>query len=226
MLEGMFNGMFGRIDRGMCRLSPSGEIAIKTSNGYKVYNIDKGTLVNCANFVFNISEEMFFVIPTNKVVKGDIILIGGRPKCVIEATKNKITAIDYESSEIKQILPERHIFFGKTYFYGKIVSMFGSTNFIKGKKGMPRMMQFMMMMEMMKGMSGSKSGSGALALPGGTDAANPMAAMLPMMMMGNMFGGGNSENMFEGMFDFGFDNDEDDDESTEAEVVEADPSEN
>ena len=33
---------------------------------------------------------------------------------------------------IEQILPENHIFMGNVYFYGKIVSMFGS-NLKKGK---------------------------------------------------------------------------------------------
>lgn len=216
MMDSMFQGMFGRIDHGMCRLSPTGDIAIKTSGGYKTYNLEKGTLTNCASFVFNIGEEFFFVIPTNKVVKGDIILVGGRPKCVIEAEKNKITAIDYESSEIKTIIPERHIFFGKTYFYGKIVSMFGSTSFMKGKKGISRMMQFMLMSEMMKGATG-KDGGSALSLPNGAN-GNMMSAMMPMMMMSSMMGGNEGiGGMFEGMFDFGFDDDSDD--VAEAEVV-------
>ena len=33
----MFNGMFGKIASGMCRLSMTGGIAVKTSNGYKTY---------------------------------------------------------------------------------------------------------------------------------------------------------------------------------------------
>lgn len=35
----MFNGMFGKIAHGMCRLSMNGGIAVKTSNGYKSYNM-------------------------------------------------------------------------------------------------------------------------------------------------------------------------------------------
>lgn len=34
----MFNGMFGKVANGMCRLSMSGGIAVKTSNGYKTYD--------------------------------------------------------------------------------------------------------------------------------------------------------------------------------------------
>ena len=34
MNTNMFNGIFGRIEPGMCRISMSGKIAIKTSNGF------------------------------------------------------------------------------------------------------------------------------------------------------------------------------------------------
>lgn len=77
------NGMFGKIKNGMCRMSIDGKIAIKTSNGYKTYDVATGQLVNCDSFVFNIGEEFFFVIPTNQVQTGDIILVAGKPCCVI-----------------------------------------------------------------------------------------------------------------------------------------------
>ena len=69
---------------------------------------------------------------------------------------------------------------GETYFYGKIVSMFGQ-NFMKGKKGMNKFMSYMMMSEMMKGMNGNSSS---------------MNNMLPFMMMG-----GNLGDMFGDIFD-------------------------
>lgn len=194
MFNGMFNGMFGRIQSGLCRLTLQGNIAVKTSGGYKSYNMESGRLTNCTNFCFNIGEEFFFVIPTNKVCVGDIILIGGKPKCVIDAEKNKITVINYEDSTIDTVLPERHIFMGNTYFYGKIVSMFGN-NFTGKKSGANNILQYMMMSEMMKGMSGNPSSTGF-----------NMNSMLPFMMMGGKMG-----NMFEGMFDF-FDSDADEDE--------------
>ena len=182
-MTNMFNGMFGKVAHGMCRLSMSGGIAVKTSNGYKSYNVKTGRLTNCDSFVFNIGEEFFFVIPTNKVEPGDIILVGGKPKCVVKAEKETITVINYEDSTVETILPERHVFMGSTYFYGKIVSMFGN-NFMKGKKGMDKMMSYMIMSEMMKG-NGASSGN-----------AN---SMMPMMMLMN---GGNMSDMFSGMFDF------------------------
>ena len=194
-MNNMLNGMFGKVAPGMCRLSMNGGIAVKTNNGYKSYNMKTGRLTNCDSFVFDIGEEFFFVIPTNKAEPGDILLVGGKPKCVIEAEKNKLTVINYEDSTVETILPERHVFMGNTYFYGKIVSMFGS-DLIKGKKGTNKIMQYMMLSEMMKGNSGS-GGSG-------------MSAMLPLMMMG-----GNMGNILEGMFDFGEDDDSEVEESEE-----------
>lgn len=191
-MNNMLNGMFGKVAPGMCRLSMNGGIAVKTSNGYKSYNMKTGRLTNCDSFVFDIGEEFFFVIPTNKAEPEDILLVGGKPKCVIEAEKNKLTVINYEDSTVETILPERHVFMGNTYFYGKIVSMFGS-DLVKGKKGTNKIMQYMMMSEMMKGNS-DNSGNG-------------MNTMLPLMVMG-----GNMGDIFEGMFDFDEDNTEESEE--------------
>lgn len=192
-MNNMLNGMFGKVASGMCRLSMSGGIAVKTSNGYKSYNMKTGRLTNCDSFVFNIGEEFFFVIPTNKAEPGDILLVSGKPKCVIEAEKNKLTVINYEDSTVETILPERHVFMGNTYFYGKIVSMFGS-DLIKGKKGSNKIMQYMMLSEMMKGNS--------------TESGSVMNTMLPLMMMGGSMG-----SIFDNMFDF----DEENVESEESE---------
>ena len=192
-MTGFMNGMFGKIAPGMCRLSMNGGIAVKTTNGYKTYNVKTGRLTNCSNFVFDIGEDFFFLIPTNKVQKGDIILVGGKPKCVVSAEDNKITVINYEDSTVDTILPERHVFMGNTYMYGKIISMFGDSFNKKG--GMNNIFKYMMMSEMMKGNNGLSG----------------MSNMLPFMMMS----GGGFENMFEGMFDFDFDTDADETESEE-----------
>lgn len=181
-MTNMLNGMFGKVQPGMYRLSMNGGIAVRTTNGYKSYNLKSGRLTNCSSFVFNIGEEFFFVIPTNKVKAGDIILVSGKPKCVVESKKNMLTVINYEDSTVENILPERHVFMGNTYFYGKIVSMFGS-DMMKGKKGTNKIIQYMMMSEMMKG-------------NGTTNGGSAMSTMLPFMMMGGKMG-----SMFEGMFD-------------------------
>lgn len=187
-----FGKLFGKVAPGQVRLSMNGDMAIKTSNGYKTYNVEDGSLTNCDNFVFDIGSEFFFIIPTNKVEKGDVILASGKPHCVIKTEDNRIEALRYEDGSIVNIVPERNMFMGRAYFYGKIVSMFGS---MKGKtKDMNSMMKYMVMSEMMKGSKG------------GTD----MSSMLPMMMLMN---GNNVSDMFSDMFDFDIDTSDDESEA-------------
>lgn len=186
----MSNNMFGKVPNGMCRLSMHGGIAVKTSNGYKTYNAKKNRLTNCSNFVFPVGEEFFFMTPTNKVEVGDIIMIANKLKCVISIGKDTIQVINYEDSVVETILPERHIFMGNTYFYSKIVSMFGDDIVGNGKKGMNKLVGYMMMSEMMKG-SGNNSS---------------MNSILPLMMLSN---GGSFGDMFSDIFNF--DEEEEDD---------------
>ena len=182
------NGMFGKVQSGKCRLSMTGGIAVQTTGGYKTYNVKTGRLTNCSNFVFDACDDFFFVIPTNKVEIGDIIFVNKLPKCVIGINKKSIKVINYEDSTVEEILPERHVFMGNTYFYGKIVSAFG-TDLLKGKGGMKNIMSYMMMSEMMKGNSGN---------------GGELSSVFPLMMLN-----GGMTNIFDGMFDFG-DGDSDD----------------
>ncbi|MCR5251821.1 MAG: hypothetical protein K6E50_14575 [Lachnospiraceae bacterium] len=182
----MFNGMMGKIAPGLCRLSMNGEIAIRTSGGYRSFDSKTGQLTNCSSFVFDIGEEFFFVIPTNRVKPGDIILANGKPKCVISAEKDRICALNYEDSTVEQIMPERYIFMGNTYFYGKVVSMLG--NGMKKGKGPGKVMKFMMLSQMMKGKNSEQSN------------------LLPLLFLSGKGG----EAIFEGMFDMEDEGDEDD----------------
>ena len=59
-MSNMFDGMFMRVQRGLCMLSPCG-IAVKTSAGYRSYNVKTGKLRNCDNMVFSFGDGMFFV---------------------------------------------------------------------------------------------------------------------------------------------------------------------
>lgn len=201
-IQNTFNGLFGKIAPGMCRLTMNGNIAVKCENGYKSYNVKKGTLTNVTNFCFNVGDEMFFVIPTNKVEVGDIILVQGKPKCVTEVNKKIITVIDYENSEVRQVVPERHVFMGSTYFYGKVISMFG--NSFKQGKGLGNVMKMMMMSQML--------GSGA-------QQGGMFGGGMGQVMAMSMFMGGN--NPFEGMFDFNLDADTES-EKTETETKDED----
>lgn len=202
-LENAFSGMFGKVAPGMCRLTMTGNIAVKTGSGYVSYDVKKNRLTNVTHFSFNIGDEVFFVIPTKKVEVGDIILVNGKPKCVTAAGKNEIEVVDYENKEKRTIIPERHVFMGKTYFYGKIVSMFGDS-FGDKKGGIKNMMKMMMIGQML---NNNKSSDGYQNNGGGI-----VGSMGQMMMMSMFMGGKN--NPFEGMFDFSFDDDDEDEEET------------
>ena len=192
-----FNGFFGKVQPGMCRLTMNGNIAIKCSNGYRTYNDKQQRLTNVTNFCFDMGSELFFVIPTMKVSEGDIILVEGKPKYVIAISKAYIEVVDYETSEIKKIVPERHVFMGSSYCYGKIVSMFGS-NF-KGGRGLKKIMKMMMMSQIFGGQNGGSSDFG-------------MGNIGQMMMLSSLFGGNSDMDFFNDMFD-GLSFDTDDEES-------------
>ena len=184
-----FNGLFGHLGPGMCRISARGAIAVKTSNGYKTYNVKTGKLVNVTAFCLDVGDECFFSIPVNKVNVGDIIIVNRTPRCVIEVKTNAITVLNYENNTIETIVPERHVFMGNTYFYGKVMSPFARMFGVKGG-GMKKMLQMMMMSKMFNA--------------GGTGAIGTGDSLGNMMMASMMFGvdkGGMFDSMFDGMFD-------------------------
>lgn len=172
-----FGNMFNKIQSGMCRMGLNG-IAINVNGQYKTYNVDTGVLTNCDNFVFDIGDDMFFAIPCNKVSRGDIILASNGPACVIESKKNEIRAFDYKTGTIVSLVPERHIIFGSTYFYSKIVSPF--SGMFKSKNPLKNIAPIMMISSM------SNNGS-------------DMSKTLGMAMLMN--GGIDFSGMFDGMFE-------------------------
>ena len=89
---------------------------------------------------------------------------------------------------MEQILPEHYIFMGNTYFYGKIVSMFGKD--LMNGKGSGKIMKYMMLSEMMKG---NRAGT-----------AGGMNGMLPFLLMGK------DGDLFDGLFDIEETEDEED----------------
>ena len=181
-MKNVMSEMFGSVKSGLCRLTIDGNIAVKVGSDYKTYNPTQKTFVNCDNFVFDIGDEMFFVVPTNTIVASDIILVNKEPRYVLEAKDNVITAINYKTGVIENLMPERHMFMGNSYFYGKIVSLFGNMNCLAGGDGANNVLKYMMMSQMMKGM-------------GGGEASN-MNPMMLMMMMNN----GGIGNIFDGIF--------------------------
>ena len=182
----MFNGMFKPVARGYCKMGMNGKVAIRTSSGYKTFDIKKNKLTNCDSFAFDM-DGAFWVVPTFKVERGDIILVNGKPRCVIEVGATSIKTFSYEDSTIDEVLPEHHVFMGKTYCYGKIFSPFMNMGKDNGS-AMSNMMNMMMMSQMFNG--GANNGTNNMGF-------NPMM----FMMMG---GNGEFMNMFEGAFNFGY----------------------
>lgn len=201
MFDNMFNGICGRIKPGNCRLSYTGGVAVRTADGtYKTYNVKTGQLTNCDRFVFDIGDDLFMMIPTRKLCKGDIVLFGGQPKCVIDVLPDKhVKVINYNTAVIEEVLPERHVFMGRK-FYGKIVSLMGN-GFLKGGKG--GMFKNLLKFKMMSSMLGRGDAGGM---------GDGLGSALPMMFM---MGGGS----FDGMFDFDSDDDEKDDSDDDEDDV-------
>lgn len=175
----MFNGMFKPVANGCCKISMNGQIAIKTTSGYKTFDPKTHKLINCSDFAFDM-DGAFWLVPTFKVAVGDIILVNGKPRAVIEVNNNSIKTFSYEDSTIDETVPEHHVFMGKTYCYGKIFSPF--MNMSKSDGAMNSMMKMMMFSQMFGGNSNSQG-------------MNPM--MFMMMGKDNPF-----ENMFDGAFNF------------------------
>ena len=168
--------MFHKLAPGQCRLSMNG-IAVKTSNGYKTFDPNTQTLVNCADFVFDVADDMFFCLPTNSVQTGDIIIASGAPVCVISVNGNRIEALRYEDSTVVTIIPENIMFMGNVYFFSKVISPYGG---LMNGNDPSQFMQLMMMSEMFKGDN------------------KGMGSMLALGMMMN--GGLDFGKMFSGMF--------------------------
>ena len=167
----MMEGLYGKVAPGLCRLSMNGGIAVKTRSGYRTYDPASNRVTNCDHFVLDVGDDCFFVVPTNHVRPGDVILASGTPHCVLSVQEDTLTALNYEDTTVETLMPERHLFLGSTYLYGKIVSIFGR-NGISDSKGTRRMMKFMMFSSLMKNKD-SKDSAGGM---------NPLMAL--MMMQG------------------------------------------
>lgn len=182
----LMDGMFGKIAPGLCRVAMDGSVAVKTGGGYRSYDVEHARLTNCDHFALDVGDEFFFVVPTSKAAPGDIILAGGKPKCVVKADDGMLTVINYESATMETMVPERHVFMGNTYLYGKVVSLLGQGG-LKGRKGANRMMKNLMLMSMLRGREGQGQ-----------------SMLLPLMLMGG------KADFLDGLFDH------DDEEEKEA----------
>jgi hypothetical protein len=214
-----FQGMFGQPAPGLCRIGANGKLAIRTKDGYKSFDAATGNLVNVGQFCLDAGAELFFIVPCNKVKAGDVILVKGSPRCVVKQENNEITAFNYETGNVDTIVPEKHLFMGNTYFYGKLVSPF-----LKGDKGgFKNILKFMMFSKLANGGSFGADANSLLPLLllGGSEAKS----MLPLMLLqqgGNgglngllplmLLSDGGVDNLFDGLVDGGFDGLFDDEE--------------
>ena len=68
MMNNFMNGMFGKIGSGMCKLSMSGNIAVKTSNGYKSYMEQRLRAGGCCG-----GRYTYQFVPTSIGTVGEVI---------------------------------------------------------------------------------------------------------------------------------------------------------
>lgn len=192
-----FGGLFKKVRAGDCRLDYAGRTAIKTSSGYKVYDLEKKLLINCSSFCLDIGDEMFFVIPTSNVEIGDIIIVNDLPCVVVKVNKDSIAVINYETSIRETVIPERHVFMGKQYFYGKVVSLIGNCfntgdNDDDENNGFANIIKFKMIAKMLGGKKKTDTEGEEDGLFGDM---NGLGALLLMQGGNGIFG-----NMFNGLF--------------------------
>ena len=164
-----------------------GRLAIKRPNGdYVAFNPLSGEIENQSEFVMG--EEMLsgmvYVMPTDKIEAGDIIVSNGSYVYVTDVTDG-LTGVNLTTGVINDIVTEKHVLFGKNV-YKKVVSMF---NMVGGAEGA---MNPMMMLALM----GDNNKDNLLPMMlmsgmGGTD----KGAMNPMMMMMLLDGKGDNDTM-------------------------------
>lgn len=129
------DGKMGVIPSGFLALSYKGDIAVKTNSGYVTYNPDKKVFVNVQKLAFSMGPGAFFLVPTKKAKKGDIVVVKrGTTMTVYQVVEDysgegSAKLFNYFSGATEEITPERHIFMQKSYTFGKVVSIW---NFITG----------------------------------------------------------------------------------------------
>lgn len=191
MFDNVFDGAFGKAE-GVC-LAITGDPAVKCKDGkYKTYNLKKDRLTNISKYVFPGTENMFFIVPALKVKAGDLIYVADQLAFVVEVDSrgNRVKIVNFENNRIEEILPERHIFMEKVYFYRRVVSPIGNMM----KKNRAAIMK-MAMMSQMFGTSGNTNAPGnPFTSMFGDSGNNPLMSMIMFQSMGG-------SNIFESMFD-------------------------
>lgn len=127
----IFSNMLGTLEPDMVRMTFDGNVAVKTTNGYKTYNVTKKKAVNMDSLVMP-DMSAFLLLPSTKVKVGDIIMRDGTFYSIISVddATNELVGYNYESGKKETLVRETHCFLGNTYFYSKlfspVLSLFGN----------------------------------------------------------------------------------------------------
>ena len=107
--------------------------------------------------------------------------------------------MDYRTNEIQTIVPERHFFLGKMFFYNKIHSLIPIGD-LAGSKGTDKFGKLLGKMALMNAFSGKGFNFGGMEGSEGNGGLNGLAMMA--LFGGGLFGGDNDDLFdFSGMFD-------------------------
>lgn len=202
-LTSVFSNMLGTLEPDMVRITFDGNVAVKTTNGYKTYNVTKKKAVNMDSLVMP-DMSAFLLLPSTKVKVGDIIMRDGTFYSIISVddTTNELVGYNYESGKKETLVRETHCFLGNTYFYSKLVSpilsFFGSKPKSDAKKeegskdaeASEDAMSMLLPLAMMS-QNGDMNSILPMLLMSKTEGKED-SGMLKMLMLSGMLGGGNS----------------------------------
>lgn len=179
--------MLGKLEPDTVRLTFNGGIAVKTTKGYKTYDVAKKKAVNMDSLVMP-DMSAFLLLPSTKVKVGDIILRDGAFYSIIsmDDATNELVGYNYETGKKETLVRETHCFLGSTYFYSKlfspVLSFFGSKPKSEDKKE--------------EGSTDEASEDTiSTLLPLAMMSQGDMNSMLPMLLMSRMEGKGESSGM-------------------------------
>ena len=123
-----------KVANGEVALTYAGKIAIKRKDGsYVIYNKEANKIENQLNLVINsdVISKFIYLMPTQKVVAGDIVKIKETYYYVVSEDSNKLKAINLSTGTNSSLTTEINIITGTTT-YKKVVNLiengFGTTN--------------------------------------------------------------------------------------------------
>ena len=202
-LTSIFANMLGTLEPNMIRMTFDGKVAVKTTKGYKTYDVAKKKAINMDSLVM---PEMasFLLLPSTKVKVGDIILRDGAFYSIISVddATNELIGYNYEAGKKETIVRETHCFLGNTYFYSKlfspILSFFGNKPKSDKKEEESKdddasedTMSALLPLAMMS-QNGDMSSLLPLMFMSKMEGKENSSSMMKMLMLGGMMGGGNS----------------------------------